>query len=566
MKKISFLLLSLALLLTFMTSCSLSGDDDGVLSAEGIYQKAKDSGYEGSLEDFIAEFRGEDGDGIAEIKVDENNKLIVTLDSGEVIDCGEISVSNGKDGKDGVNGTNGKDGTRVTVGENGNWYLDGVDSGVSARGDRGEDGADGKDGKDGKDGASWQSGSGAPSQSLGKDGDLYLDISSFDLYKKIGGAWSKLGNFVTGSLDKIEINEGDNVNITVNGQEESESAAAARGMLSSVLINAVGTSSLGQSYGASGSGVIYKLDKSAGDAYIITNYHVVYNSNSVKSNKIADSILVYLYGYEIEELAIPASYVGGSLMQDIAVLKITASELLRESSVSEITVADFDKVKVLDRVIAVGNAEGLGMSATLGSVNVDVERVIMTGADEYTEVDLQLMRIDAPVNHGNSGGGAFNLSGELIGIVNAKLVDESVDNIGYVIPANIATAAADSIIYYCEGGANENPKRLVFGIMLATVPSGVKIDEVSGELERNEKLVVNTVNAGSIVSGKLAVDDILVSIVIGETTYELDRMYKLDAAVFCVRPNTEIKLNVLRDGVPEEITLNISSSNLTIEQ
>jgi len=556
MKKLFLIFAASVLSLAILCSC---GDTGSELSVESIYAKAVSQGYEGSLEEFIAAFRGEPGDGIAEVKIDENNKLTVVLDSGKVVDCGTVSVTNGKDGKDGADG---KDGTRVTIGENGNWFFDGVDSGIFAKGEKGQDGADGKDGKDG---ASWLSGEGAPSSSLGKDGDLYLDTVSFDLYKKGSDAWAKLGNFVTGSLDKITVNEGDEINITVNGAEESESVAAARGMLSSVLINATGTSSLGQSYGSSGSGVIYRLDKTTGDAYIITNYHVVYNASSMKSSKIADNIVVYLYGYESEESAISASYVGGSLMQDIAVLKITGSQLLKDSLAMAVTVADVDAVKVLDRVVVIGNAEGLGMSATLGSVNVDVERLVMTGADEETEVDLQVMRIDAPVNHGNSGGGAFDLSGDLIGIVNAKLVDEAVDNIGYMIPANIASAVADSIIHYCDGQTAIHPYRLVFGIMVQTVPSGAEFNTETGELERKDSLVVDTVNLSSLLYGRLQVGDTLSSIVVGGVEYELDRMYKLDAAVFRVRPNMELTLKVMRGGVEQEIVFTVSSSNLTEE-
>jgi hypothetical protein len=83
-----------------------------------------------------------------------DNGIVVSLSDGKT-----YTISNGKNGADGTNGTdgaNGKDGSVVTIGSNGNWFIDGVDTGKAAKGDKGDQGApgnDGKDGTDGKDGA-----------------------------------------------------------------------------------------------------------------------------------------------------------------------------------------------------------------------------------------------------------------------------------------------------------------------------------------------------------------------------------------------------------------------------
>ena len=61
-------------------------------------------------------------------------------------------------------------------------------------GDKGEDGKDGIDGGDGKDGSSWLSGSSKPTNSLGKDGDYYLNTSTNDLYFKENGEWKFLSS------------------------------------------------------------------------------------------------------------------------------------------------------------------------------------------------------------------------------------------------------------------------------------------------------------------------------------------------------------------------------------
>ena len=93
------------------------------------------------------------------------NGVKVTLNNGKSFD-----VTNGKDGQNGKDGVNGKDGSVVTIGANGNWFIDGKDTGFASKGDKGDPGKDGvagKDGKDGKDGVDGKDG--APGKD-GKDG------------------------------------------------------------------------------------------------------------------------------------------------------------------------------------------------------------------------------------------------------------------------------------------------------------------------------------------------------------------------------------------------------------
>jgi hypothetical protein len=91
-----------------------------------------------------------------------------------------ITLSNGQsyDITNGTNGANGADGSVVTIGENGNWFIDGVDTELAARGPQGETGAPGADGKDGVDGKD-----GAPGAD-GKDGAYY--------YPNEDGFWWKV--------------------------------------------------------------------------------------------------------------------------------------------------------------------------------------------------------------------------------------------------------------------------------------------------------------------------------------------------------------------------------------
>ena len=156
----------------------------------------------------------------------------------------------------------------------------------------------------------------------------------------------------------VNVTGGDNYNVTIQGGSNTTVAAANKALLSAVSIvsqfdssNSGWIGGFGSSSGSStsssrGSGVIYKLDKSKGEAYVITNYHVVYNAD----RGISNNIKVFLYGHEdSESCAITASYVGGSLSYDIAILKITNSTEIMSSIAAAATFADSDKVAVLDR-------------------------------------------------------------------------------------------------------------------------------------------------------------------------------------------------------------------------
>ena len=93
-----------------------------------------------------------------------------------------------------------------------------------ADGKDGVNGVDGHDGKDGKDGTSFRTGEGVPSDELGIDGDTYLDVSTFDLYVKSDGKWTKNSNIKgsDGVVPTIEI--GENGNWFINGQDSGVKA------------------------------------------------------------------------------------------------------------------------------------------------------------------------------------------------------------------------------------------------------------------------------------------------------------------------------------------------------
>ena len=371
-----------------------------------------------------------------------------------------------------------------------------------------------------------------------------------------------------GMHGNITVEGGDNYNITINA-DNSDNVLAAKSLLSTVSIDCVfKTTSLYPSFGgvstdkkAAGSGVIYKIDKEKGDAYIITNYHVVYYNRANTSNGISSDITVYLYGQENEAYAIPAKYIGGSMNYDLAVLKVEGSRVLAESNAVAVEFADSNDVAVLDKAIAVGNPEDLGISATLGYVNVDSEYIKMDGADGSTEIQLRVMRMDTAVNSGNSGGGLFDGNGRLIGIVNAKLTDS--ENLSYAIPSNFVKYVVDNVIYYCDDKTNESVMRCYLGINVNAKELYTVYDKETGKVHKRETVSVTKVDAQGLAYGALAVGDVINSITIDGVTYEVNRMFVVTEAMINARVNSVVSVNITRGGVEKNIEIKITENSLS---
>lgn len=177
-----------------------------------------------------------------------------------------------------------------------------------------------------------------------------------------------------------------------------------------------------------GSGVIFKSD-----GYIITNNHVVEGARKVTVT--LDSSNGKTKDYE-------AQIIGTDSKNDVAVLKINAKNL---------TAADIGKTKsvsVGDMAVVVGNPLGeLGDSVSAGIVSSTSRTVTVDNKQ------MQLMQTDASVNPGNSGGGLFNGSGQMIGLIVAKSSGTGIEGLGFAIPIDTAIKSAQNIM---NGKVNDN--------------------------------------------------------------------------------------------------------------
>ena len=166
-----------------------------------------------------------------------------------------------------------------------------------------------------------------------------------------------------------------------------------------------------------GSGVIFSKD-----GYIVTNLHILTGQKievGLKSGKV----------YE-------AKIIGIDENSDLAVLKISPEE-----QIYPIDFANSQQLKIGDKVLAIGNPYGIGISVSSGIISA-------TGRD-YGNPYLQLIQTDAAINPGNSGGALINENGNLIGI-NSKIFSKTgaYQGIGFAIPSNLVVQISSQLIKY----------------------------------------------------------------------------------------------------------------------
>ena len=175
---------------------------------------------------------------------------------------------------------------------------------------------------------------------------------------------------------------------------------------------------------SAGSGIIISQDDDY--IYIATNNHVVAG---------AETLTITFNDGE----AVEGTIKGTDSSCDLAVVAVAVADIPSDtlSVIKVATLGDSDSTVVGEAAIVIGNALGYGTSVTTGIVSAKDREVSITDEDGNI-VTNSLIQTDAAVNPGNSGGALLNATGEVIGIVSAKLADESVEGMGYAIPISYA--------------------------------------------------------------------------------------------------------------------------------
>jgi S1-C subfamily serine protease len=176
----------------------------------------------------------------------------------------------------------------------------------------------------------------------------------------------------------------------------------------------------------SGSGFVYD-----DQGHIITNYHVVGTADSIQ--------VIFADGTSVN-----AEVVGADATYDLAVLKIMdgVEDL---PVIAPVSLADSDRLRVGQFVVAIGSPFGLEQTATFGIIS-SLGRIIESPDGRYIGEAIQT---DAAINPGNSGGPLLDLQGRVIG-VNAQIVSPSQASagIGFAIPVNIVKRVIPELIQY----------------------------------------------------------------------------------------------------------------------
>ncbi|AUS67167.1 serine endoprotease DegQ [Escherichia albertii] len=270
-----------------------------------------------------------------------------------------------------------------------------------------------------------------------------------------------------------------------------------------------------------GSGVIINANK----GYVLTNNHVINQAQKI-SIQLND-------GREFD-----AKLIGGDDQSDIALLQIQ-----NPGKLTQIAIADSDKLRVGDFAVAVGNPFGLGQTATSGIISaLGRSGLNLEGLENFIQTD-------ASINRGNSGGALLNLNGELIGINTAILAPGGGSvGIGFAIPSNMARTLAQQLIDFGE------IKRGLLGIkgteMSADIAKAFNLD-----VQRGAFVSEVLPGSGSAKAG-IKAGDIITSL----NGKPLNSFAELRSRIATTEPGTKVKLGLLRNGKPLEVEVTLDTS------
>ncbi|MXZ55158.1 MAG: PDZ domain-containing protein [Gammaproteobacteria bacterium] len=272
---------------------------------------------------------------------------------------------------------------------------------------------------------------------------------------------------------------------------------------------------------AIGSGVIIDAEK----GHVVTNEHLISG---------AETVVVTL----VDEREFVAEIVGQDAATDVAVLKIPSEDL------KALTLADSDKTRVGDFVLAIGNPFGQlqhtvtsGIVSGLGRQGLGIEAI------------EDFIQTDAAINEGNSGGPLINFSGEIIGINTAILGRAGNVGIAFAIPSNLVKEIVAELIEF--GGIT----RGFLGVHMANIPPA-ELERYTRmfELDELEGVYITHVREGTAAfEAGIEQDDIITSFNGKNITASTDLTREINLAEI----GETVPIELLRDGILETVYVEI---------
>jgi len=277
-----------------------------------------------------------------------------------------------------------------------------------------------------------------------------------------------------------------------------------------------------------GSGVIFRTD-----GYVVTNYHVAGKS---------DRIFCTLSDKEV----VPATYIGGDPLTDLAVIKLDLSKYSGKLVKAEF--GNSDSLEVGQFVLAMGSPLALSRSVSAG---------VISTRDRYFSSDVRLptgeptgmynlwIQTDAAINPGNSGGPLLDLGGRVVGI-NSRATTFA-NNLGFAIPVNIVKDVTNEILEHGK------VTRSWIGVHCQALQ---ELEQYFGTV-RNSGVLVASIDAGSPAEeAGLQAGDIITGVnakpVSARFVEELPSFYNLIARK---KPGSALELSILRQEKPSSVTL-----------
>lgn len=326
-------------------------------------------------------------------------------------------------------------------------------------------------------------------------------------------------------IDKMVKADGSTV---VTTDEEIVATVASKVSPSVVsIVTTSGRSLYGTQSQGAGTGVIVSKD-----GYIMTNNHVIDNARNVS--------VISSDGTEYKDVKI----IGSDPLNDIAFIKVNGV-----SDFTPASLGDSSKVRIGQRVVAIGNALGqFQNTVTSGIISATGRPLVATSSDGSGSENLtDLIQTDAAINSGNSGGPLVDLSGRVIGINTAVATDAN--SIGFAIPINAARGVLDGVL------KNGRIERAYLGVQYVDITAEVASTE---NLASKRGAYVYAEGTSPIVKGSPAdkagikAKDIITKIndeVIGERS-------NMSSIIGQYSPGDTVTLTILRSG--KEMTLKVT--------
>ena len=280
-----------------------------------------------------------------------------------------------------------------------------------------------------------------------------------------------------------------------------------------------------------GSGFVYKKDSKYG--YIMTNQHVVEGANKVT--------LLFTNEKKVE-----ATVLGGDEYLDIAVLRVPV-----ESVIAVAAIGNTEKLKLGEAVFAVGSPVGEEYFNTITSGIVSgMNRKVTVSVKSTSDWIQEVLQVDAAINPGNSGGPLVNFNGEVIGVNSLKLVDSSIESMGFSIKIE------DAMKHVKDLEAGKKIERPLLGInhINATDTYSLARNGITLDKSIDYGIVVVDVVAGSgAAKSDLKKGDVIIKIDDNKVTNSANLKYLL----YKYNVGDKITLTYIRGGknLTTEVTL-----------